>query len=57
MDDGRPLEEVLDRVESANAYIGAAPLVEALRRGAHVVVSGRSTDTALSYAPMMYSFG
>ena len=57
MDDGRPLEEVVALVESANAYIGAAPLVEALRQGAHVVVSGRSTDTALTYAPMMYSFG
>jgi hypothetical protein len=57
MDDGRRLETVLDRVESANAYIGAAPLVEALGRGAHVVVTGRSTDTALTYAPMMHAFG
>ncbi|HKY59564.1 MAG TPA: acyclic terpene utilization AtuA family protein [Gemmatimonadota bacterium] len=57
MDDGRPLEEVLDRVESANAYIGAAPIVEALRRGANVVVTGRSTDTALTYAPMIHAFG
>jgi len=57
MDDGRPLEEVLDRVESANAYIGAVPIVEALRRGADVVVTGRSTDTALTYAPMIHAFG
>jgi hypothetical protein len=57
MDDGRPLEDVLDRVESANAYIGAAPIVEALRRGADVVVTGRSTDTALTYAPMIHAFG
>jgi len=57
MDDGRPLEEVLDRVESANAYIGAEPLLEALDGGAHVVVTGRSTDTALTYAPMMHAFG
>lgn len=57
LDDGRPLAEVLDRVESANAYIGAAPIVEALRRGADVVVTGRSTDTALTYAPMMHAFG
>jgi hypothetical protein len=48
---------VLDRVESANAYIGAAPLVQALELGAHVVVTGRSTDTALTYAPMMHAFG
>jgi hypothetical protein len=57
MEDGRPLEAVLEKVESANAYIGAAPLVEALGQGAHVVVSGRSTDTALTYAPMMHAFG
>jgi hypothetical protein len=57
MDDGRPLADVLDRVESANAYIGARPIVAALAQGARVVITGRSTDTALTYAPMMYAFG
>jgi len=57
MDDGRPLEEILERVESANAYIGAAPIVAALERDATVVVTGRSTDTALTYAPMIHAFG
>jgi hypothetical protein len=57
MDDGRPLSDVLDRVESANAYIGARPIVTALEQGARVVITGRSTDTALTYAPMMYAFG
>lgn len=57
MDDGRPLEAVVDRVESANAYIGARPIVEALEKGATVIVTGRSTDTALTYAPMIHSFG
>jgi hypothetical protein len=57
LDDGRPLAEVLDRVESANAYIGAAPIVAALERDATVVVTGRSTDTALTYAPMIHAFG
>ncbi|MGH7570349.1 MAG: acyclic terpene utilization AtuA family protein [Gemmatimonadota bacterium] len=56
LDDGRSLTEVLDRVESANAYIGAEPIVEALRRGADVIVTGRSTDTALTYAPMIHAF-
>ena len=57
MDDGRPLTDVLDRVQSANAYIGAAPIVEALRQDARVIITGRSTDTALTYAPMMHAFG
>ncbi|MFW5904632.1 MAG: acyclic terpene utilization AtuA family protein [bacterium] len=57
METGEPLSSVRHRVESANAYIGAGPIVEALDRGAQVVVTGRSTDTALTYAPMMYEFG
>ncbi len=57
METGEPLASVRDRVESANAYIGATPIVEALRQGADVVVTGRSTDTALTYAPMMHEFG
>lgn len=57
MDTGEPLSTVLDRVLSANAYIGAQPIIEALRREATVVITGRSTDTALTYAPMMHAFG
>jgi hypothetical protein len=57
METGEPLAKVRDRVQSANAYIGAAPIVEALRQGARVVVTGRSTDTALTYAPIMHAFG
>ncbi len=57
METGRPLTDVLDRVASANAYIGARPIVRALARGATVVVTGRSTDTALTYAPLIHEFG
>ena len=57
MDDGRPLTDVIERVLSANAYIGAGPTVKALQQDATVVITGRSTDTALTYAPMMHEFG
>ncbi|MEP6944464.1 MAG: acyclic terpene utilization AtuA family protein [Acidobacteriota bacterium] len=57
MDTGEPLAAVRDKVQSANVYLGAAPLVEALGRGAHVIVGGRLTDTGLTLAPLMYEFG
>ncbi|MDX2183782.1 MAG: acyclic terpene utilization AtuA family protein [Gemmatimonadaceae bacterium] len=57
MDTGEPLSTVRDRVLSANAYIGSGPIVEALRRGANVVITGRSTDTALTMAPLRHEFG
>ncbi|HEU4564362.1 MAG TPA: acyclic terpene utilization AtuA family protein [Gemmatimonadaceae bacterium] len=57
METGEPLASVRDRVLSANAYIGAGPIVEALGRGAQVVITGRSTDTALTMAPLLHEFG
>src|SRR5678816_367102 len=48
MDTGAPLAEVRDRIQSANAYLGAWPMVEALNRGARIVVTGRATDTGLT---------
>jgi hypothetical protein len=57
METGASLETIRDRVQSANAYIGAAPVVEALQKGASVVVTGRSTDTALTYGPLIHEFG
>jgi Acyclic terpene utilisation family protein AtuA len=57
MDTDDPLSTIRDRVLSANAYIGSEPIVEALRGGANVVITGRSTDTALTMAPLRYEFG
>ena len=57
METGEPLSSVRDRVLSANAYIGSVPIVEALQGGANVVITGRSTDTALTMAPLRHEFG
>jgi hypothetical protein len=57
LDTGRPLHDVRDHVLSANAYLGAAPVVEALQRGAQVVITGRVTDTGLTLGPLMHAFG
>src|SRR6204780_2649637 len=56
METGEPLSQIRDRIQSANAYIGAFPLAEALATGANVVIAGRSTDTALTLAPMVHKF-
>jgi hypothetical protein len=57
MDTGEPIFTIRPRILSANAYIGAFPLAEALNQGADVVIAGRSTDTALTLAPMIHKFG
>ena len=57
MDTDEPLATVRDRIQSANAYLGAAPIVEALNRGAQVVITGRATDTGLTLGPMIHEFG
>jgi len=57
METDEPLESIRDKIQSANAYIGAEPMLQALRKGADVVLAGRTTDTALTYAPMMFEHG
>jgi hypothetical protein len=46
-----------NRLLSANAYLGAAPMAEALKAGADVVITGRASDPALFLAPMIDAFG
>jgi hypothetical protein len=57
MEDGRPFAGVRANVSSANAYFGAWPVVEALKSGAQIVVTGRCTDTGITLAPMIHAFG
>lgn len=57
METGESLKNVRDKMMSANVYFGAWPVVEALRQGAQIIITGRTTDTGLTLAPMMYEFG
>jgi hypothetical protein len=51
------IRQLGNRLLSANAYLGAAPMAEALSGGADIVITGRASDPALFLAPMIHAFG
>ncbi|HVW01594.1 MAG TPA: acyclic terpene utilization AtuA family protein [Planctomycetaceae bacterium] len=57
LDDGRSLEAVRPLVASANAYLGIEGIVQALDRGARIVVTGRVADASLTVGPAVHEFG
>ncbi|MBS4027527.1 MAG: DUF1446 domain-containing protein [Ignavibacteriales bacterium] len=57
METSESLSNVRPKISSANVYFGAAPIVEALKQGAQIVITGRTTDTGITLAPMIYEFG
>ena len=51
------IKQLGNRLLSANAYLGAGPMAEALEGGADIVITGRASDPALFLAPMIHAFG
>lgn len=54
---GMPLSGLQGRLLSANAYLGVAPVVEALNGGADIIITGRLADPSLFLAPLVHEFG
>lgn len=57
LENGRPLGELKSAPLSANAYMGAEGIVEALKQQADIVITGRVSDPALTIGPLQYEFG
>ena len=57
LENGRPTSTLTQNLVSAEVYLGAEPIAEALEHGASIVVTGRVADPSIFMAPMMYEFG
>jgi hypothetical protein len=57
LENGLPTSTLAPNLISAEAYLGAEPIVQALREGAHIVITGRVADPSIFMAPMAYEFG
>ncbi len=56
-DTGDAFTKSKDEILFASAYLGVWPIVECLKQGADIVITGRTTDTAQFLAPLIYELG
>ncbi len=56
LDTQRPIEDVIESMMTANAYLGARPIAEALDLGADLVITGRIADPSLTVGPCLHHF-
>ena len=56
-ENGEAVESLGEKLISANAYLGVAPILEALASGAEVILMGRVADPAMFLAPLIHEFG
>ncbi len=57
LENGKPTSTLAETMVSAEVYLGAEPIVDALQQGASIVVTGRVADPSIFIAPMMHEFG
>jgi hypothetical protein len=57
LEDGGTINQLGNRIVSANGYIGARPVADALAQSADVVITGRAADPALFLGPLVHEFG
>lgn len=57
LETGKPLTDVLEKLVTANAYLGANPIAKAIQKGADIVITGRVADPSLTVGPCLAHFG
>ncbi|MBE5987601.1 MAG: DUF1446 domain-containing protein [Paenibacillaceae bacterium] len=57
LETGGRLSDIQGEILSANGYIGIKGIVDALRAGADIIITGRVADPSLSLAPLCHEFG
>lgn len=55
--DEEDIDSIRDQIVAANVYVGVEGIVEALQKGANVIITGRNTDSSSYIAPLIYEFG